>query len=393
MNLVLFDDQSRENLLPLSYTRPLADIRVGITTIREKWEAYNGSVSSTKTEEYLSIKFPLHLEEINLFINGAVFPDEDLYNTIQNLNVGEGLIKDGVLIAAMLEKENANDFTSTDFTHLKTSVYESEFLKINHPWDLFTLNGKAIELDFQRITNGRTSVELDETNQIKGEKLFVEKGGNVANSIINTETGPVYIGKNAEIMEGSLIRGPFAICEGSQVKMGAKIYGPTTVGPYSKIGGEVNNCIILGYSNKGHDGFLGNSVIGEWCNLGADTNNSNLKNNYGQVKLWNYSKEDMVDTELQFCGLIMGDHSKCGINTMFNTGTVIGVSANVFGAGFPNKFIPSFSWGGAEGLVVFDQEKAFELAQKMMDRRGLEFSNTDKQILCHIFDISKKYRS
>jgi len=392
MNLVLFDDQCRRDLLPLTFTRPIADLRVGITSIREKWESYCGKSSSTKTEDYLSLKYPLHLEESNLFINGSVIPDDNLYNAIKNLSSGEGLVINEILIALVLDKYAGNDFVSNEFRHFSISNYNNEIIKINHIWDVFMLNGKVLELDFRRIAKNRESVNLPENNQIRGNQLFVEEGGIVNCSIINTETGPVYIGKGAEVMEGSMIRGPFALCAGSQVKMGTKVYGPTTVGPYSKIGGEVTNSVIQGFSNKGHDGFLGNSVIGEWCNLGADTNNSNLKNNYGGVKMWNYKDEGMVDTGLQFCGLIMGDHSKCGINTMFNTGTVIGVSSNVFGGGFPSKFIPSFSWGGSDKFSSFKLEKAIEVACRMFERRGKEFCEEDRKLFSHIYEMSSKYR-
>jgi len=224
------------------------------------------------------------------------------------------------------------------------------------------------------------------------EHIFVEEGAKVECAILNASTGPIYIGKDAEIMEGAIVRGPLALCEHAALKMGAKIYGPTTIGPHSKVGGEVNNSVIIGYSNKGHDGFLGNSVLGEWCNIGADSNNSNLKNNYAEVKLWNYPQERFVNTGLTFCGLIMGDHSKCGINTMFNTGTVVGVNANIFGSGFPRNFVASFSWGGAAGFTTYKTADAFEVAARVFDRRGMVFNETEQEILQHVFEITAKYR-
>jgi UDP-N-acetylglucosamine diphosphorylase/glucosamine-1-phosphate N-acetyltransferase len=243
------------------------------------------------------------------------------------------------------------------------------------------------------LTKGRKSQPLNNSCRNIGKgKIFIEEGASANDTTFNTTTGCIYIGKDAEVMEGSVVRGPFALCEHSVLKMSSKIYGATTIGPHSKVGGEVNNSVVFGYSNKAHDGFLGNSVIGEWCNLGADTNNSNLKNNYANVKLWNYSGENFIDTGLQFCGLIMGDHSKCGINTMFNTGTVAGVSSNIFGSGFPRNFIPSFSWGGAQGFTTYRFEHAIETAQLVMQRRNTELTDNDKDILKYIFDNDEKFR-
>lgn len=393
MNIVLFDDQNRPNLLPIAFTRPVADIRVGITTIRDKWEAALGQSTSSKTETYLSIKYPLVLEEENLFVNGAVFPSSELLTEILGMELNTALLQDEILIAAKIEKEDSIAFGSSDLQGLNISTYAGKITKLSALWDIFSLNGQMIDYDFERLTTGKKSQPVSDTNSIIGSSLFIEAGAKVEYCTINTEEGPVYIGKNAEIMEGCLIRGPFALCENSTVKMGAKVYGPTTVGPHSKIGGEVTNCVIQAYSNKGHDGFLGNSVIGKWCNLGADTNNSNLKNNYSDVSIWNYTAKGYKTTGLQFCGLIMGDHSKSGINAMFNTGTVVGVSANIFGSGFPDKFIPSFSWGGAEGFSGFEIEKAKEVAAKMYERRGLKFDKQDQDIMDHLFEITKEYRS
>ena len=393
MNVVLFDDQQRANLLPLAYTRPVADIRVGIITIREKWEALLGKSTSSSTESYLSAKFPLEVASENLFINGSVFPTANLVQSIQNLEPGTALVHGDVLVAGVLDADSANSFDPAKDDWSDTETYSGNLSKLSALWDIFSMNGEQIQADFDMITAGKTSQKASSTNNIIGNNLFIENGAIVEYATINTERGAVYIGKDAEIMEGSLIRGPFALCEGAQVKMGTKVYGPTTVGPGSRIGGEVTNCVIQAYSNKGHDGFLGNSVIGEWCNLGADTNNSNLKNNYGEVKMWNYAQRDYQPTGLQFCGLVMGDHSKAGINTMFNTGTVVGVNANVFGSGFPNKFIPSFSWGGAQGFSTFDVEKAKEVAVKMYERRGLEFDKNDQDILNNIFEMTKEFRT
>ena len=294
--------------------------------------------------------------------------------------------EDGTVIAF-----KANSFNQL-FACLRMNV-RSDFTQIRHLWDVFSENGTELESDYKLFTQGRTSQTPNDTNTIIApENVFIEEGAIVNAAIINASSGPVYIGANAQVMEGSIIRGPFALCQYSQTKLGAKIYGPTTIGPYSKVGGELNNVVIFGYSNKGHDGFLGNSVLGEWCNIGADSNNSNLKNNYAQVRLWNYTAERFTSTGLQFCGLIMGDHSKCAINTMFNTGTVVGVSANIFGAGFPRNFIPSFSWGGPQGQSTFQISKAIETTKKVMERRQILLNDTDTSILTKVFELSEKYR-
>ena len=280
-----------------------------------------------------------------------------------------------------------------DIETLEVFQLEGILLKVETTWDIFSKNGAAIKADFDLITKNRTSAPIPEkTVAFNSEAIFIEEGAKLPLCVLNATDGPIYIGKNAEIMEGSMVRGPFALCEESTLKMGTKIYGSTTVGPHSKVGGEVNNSVFFGYSNKGHDGFLGNSVIGEWCNLGADTNNSNLKNNYAEVRLWSYETENFAKTGLQFCGLMMGDHSKCGINTMFNTGTVVGVSANIFGSGFPRNFIPSFSWGGAKGFTTYLTSKAFEVAKVVMLRRGIELSEQESAILEHVFELSAAYR-
>ncbi len=392
MNYILFDDSTRTNLLPLTFTRPVADIRIGILTIREKWEKMLNSKTSSKTETYLSEKFPLEfsIDDDNIWINGSFCPNEKLVEEIAKLNPHESLYASHTLLAV-----NSGDLRLDEMELDACKKFESHAkpMRIENPWDIFSKNGEAIQSDFDLITKGRNSLLLSKTNQvIAPENIFVEEGAIVECAILNASTGPIYIGKDAEIMEGAIVRGPFALCEHSALKLGAKIYGPTTVGPYSKVGGEVNNSVIIGYSNKGHDGFLGNAVLGEWCNIGADSNNSNLKNNYAEVKLWNYEKEKFVPTGLTFCGLIMGDHSKCGINTMFNTGTVVGVNANIFGAGFPRNFVPSFSWGGAAGFTTYKLKDAFDVAEKVFERRGKVFDEIEKNILTNVFDITEKYR-
>jgi UDP-N-acetylglucosamine diphosphorylase/glucosamine-1-phosphate N-acetyltransferase len=396
-NIILFDPDTRNQLLPLTYTRPVSELRVGITTISEKWAAQFGGKVSYITQDYLSDKYPIEISDDNFVINGAVLPNSKLCKLISDLNNNEAIQKDGELIAARLDrKQFQNLMEDNDIEELiGFELEETPFDTINYSWDIFSLNDKAIRNDFEFLTQGRTSAPLSKTNQIVGDAtlIFLEEGATVECSILNTKKGPIYIGKDAEIMEGCIVRGPLAMCDHSFLKMGAKIYGATTLGPHCKVGGEVNNAVLFGYSSKAHDGYLGNSVIGEWCNLGADTNTSNLKNTYEEVKLWDYTKNSFGRTGLQFLGLIMGDHSKAGINTMFNTGTVVGVSANVFGAGFPRNFIPSFTWGGPQGYETYDIKKAFYTMERVLSRREMDLSEEDRAILKHIYEYSSQYRS
>jgi len=384
MNIILFD-HNRESFLPLTFTRPISNLRIGIVTIKEKWEYYFDTIS-VKTEDYLSEKFPIQISDENLWINAQALPNQELVDEIHTLQNGDVLIRNDIPIAFLSEQFNTEKLNKKDIS--------SDFTFIENIWEIFSLNGEEINNDFNKITKGRESQNLGEFDIKIGDfPLFIEKGAKIECSFINCAKGPVYIGKDAEIMEGSFIRGPFAMCNNSVLKIMTKIYEGTTLGPYCKVGGEVNNSVFLGYSSKAHDGFLGNSIIGEWCNLGADTNTSNLKNNYATVKLWSYEKERFNNTDLQFCGLIMGDHSKCGINTMFNTGTIVGVNTNIFGAGFPRNFIPSFSWGGASGFSTYETEKAFEVAKIVMNRRNKPFNEMEKNILSHVFELTKSYRN
>ncbi len=389
MNYILFDGPCRNQLLPFTYTRPVADIRVGILTIREKWEQNLNATTSTVTEDYLSEKYPMVEMEENVMINASFLPSQALLVLIKKLSSKQAIFKDDSIIA----------FHTTDtqkeviFDDYEIIQFKDDIIEIQHTWDIFSKNGIAINLDFDLLTVNRISQPIpDSVNVMSPENIFIEEGAKIQFSTLNASNGPIYIGKDAEIMEGSLIRGPFALCEKGMVKMGAKIYGPTTVGPYCKVGGEVNNSVLFANSSKGHEGFLGNSVLGEWCNIGADTNTSNLKNNYAEVKLWDYETERFAPTGLQFCGLMIGDHSKCGINTMFNTGTVVGVNANIFGSGYPRNFIASFSWGGPAGISTYQTKKAFEVAKVVMSRRSTEFSGEDRAILEHVFEETKKYR-
>lgn len=389
MNYILFDGPSRNQLLPFTYTRPVADIRVGILSIREKWEKYLQTTTTTVTEDYLSKKWPMVELEANVMINSSFCPTQGLVEKIKNLKNNQAIFKAEEVIAFYTTEDQEN----IDLSTFEAIEFEKDVITIEHTWDIFAKNGGAIKQDFELLTRGRKSQPIPISNNIiSPENIFLEEGAKLEFVTINASLGPVYIGKKAEIMEGSVIRGPFALCDNATVKLATKIYGATTVGPHSKVGGEVNNAVLFGYSNKGHDGFLGNSVIGEWCNLGADTNNSNLKNNYAEVRLWDYETEGFEKTGLQFCGLMMGDHSKCGINTMFNTGTVVGVNANVFGSGFPRNFVPSYSWGGNGGFTTYLTKKAFEVAKVVMSRRSVEFLEEDKAILEHIFEETKRFR-
>ncbi len=393
MNYILFDDKSWDNLLPLTFTRPVCEVRSGILTIKEKWEKHLNVKMSYFTQDYLQVKYKLNIEEENILISGSVIPNISLLNDLENLNLNEALVKNGKIIAVKLEQQSVSSFDYTDINKYNKKDYKKDIIEITWPWDIFRLNGENIKSDFDLLTKGRKSAKLSTTNNVLGkENIFIEEGAKIEFTTLNANTGPIYIGKDTEIMESSVIRGPFALCDHSTLKISAKIYGPTTIGPYSKVGGEVNNSVIFGYSNKAHDGFLGNSVIGEWCNLGADTNNSNLKNNYAEVRVWNYETGRFIQTGLQFCGLIMGDHSKCAINTMFNTGTVVGVNANIFGEGFPRNFVPSFSWGGAHGFTVYGINKAFEVAEKVMERRNIKLDEVEQDIIKEIFERTSKYR-
>ncbi|MCG8235703.1 GlmU family protein [Tenacibaculum finnmarkense] len=390
MNYILFDGDVRTALLPFTYTKPVADIRVGILTIREKWEKHLGSTTTTVTEEYLEEKYPMVELEENVLLNASFLPTDSLVDMVRALTKNQAIFK-GEDVIAFYTNDSQDE---VNFANYEQIEYQEELLQIRNTWDIFSLNDKAIRADFDLITDGRTSEPIPDTvNCINKKDIFIEEGAKLTFATLNASSGPIYIGENAEIMEGVVVRGALAMCENSVLKLGAKIYGATTLGPHCKVGGEVNNSVLMGYSSKGHDGFLGNSVLGEWCNIGADSNNSNLKNNYAEVKLWSYDTGRFAKTGLQFCGLMMGDHSKCGINTMFNTGTVVGVSANIFGSGFPRNFVPSFSWGGASGFTEYKTNKVFEVAKMVMKRRNIEFDEKEQRILSHVFEQTKQYRN
>jgi UDP-N-acetylglucosamine diphosphorylase/glucosamine-1-phosphate N-acetyltransferase len=391
MAIILFDDNAHYTLLPLTYTRPVANLRIGILTIAEKWARHLQTDFSYHTQPYLQGKFPMQINAENLFINGSFCPNPRLFEAIDKLPTGEGLYYKGRLIAVKLNEVNAREF-SDQKQFDRVHEYIEDIIYIKHPEDIFRNNGVELQRDFDLLTQGRSSAAISQTNTIIEDNFFAEEGAVAECSTFNTKSGPIYLGADTEVWEGSHIRGALALCNNSQIKMGAKIYGATTIGPYCRVGGEINNAVLWGYSSKGHEGYLGNSVLGEWCNIGADSNNSNLKNNYTEVKLWDYTTQHFRPTGLQFCGLIMADHAKCGINTMFNTGTVVGVSANVFGAGYPRNYVPDFSWGGAHHLEIYKLDKVFETIERVYSRRDRQLDETEKQLLQEVFNLTQSYR-
>lgn len=389
MNYILFDSDVRTALLPFTYTRPVADIRIGILTIREKWEKYLGLTTTTITAAHLEEKYPMVEMEENILLNASFCPTAALVAKVKKLAKNEAIFQ-GEDVIAFYTTDEQEEVNFDSYTQIE---FEEELIQIKNTCDIFTFNGAAIQQDFELVTEDRTSEPIPEGVQVLNKKnIFIEEGAEILFATLNASEGPIYIGRDAQIMEGASIRGPFAMGANAVLKMGAKIYKDTTLGPYCKVGGEVSNAVIFGYSSKGHDGYLGNSVIGEWCNIGAGTSTSNLKNNYAEVKLWEYETGRFAKTGLQFCGLMMGDHSKCAINTMFNTGTVVGVSANIFGSGFPRNFIPSYSWGGAAGFVTFQMNKVYEVVTAVLQRKKLPFEEMDKKILDCVFEETKQYR-
>lgn len=384
MTPIIFSDaQYWQDFLPLSFTRPVAEMRCGIFTFSERWKKLlNTTEVYYITETFLQEKYPAPQEQESLFIVPNFLPTSSVITQIQNLNKGEALVYQDELIAAKVDVKN---FSLNQIE--KMIEIEGSLIFFKKPSDLFTYNHEAIDFDFELITRGRASQPLSPTNGVIGDlkNIFIEEGASIEYATLNCSKGKIYIGKNAEVMEGCLLRGPITLGENAVLNLGAKVYGATTIGPYCKIGGEVNNIVFFGYSNKGHDGFVGNSVVGEWCNFGADTNSSNLKNNYSEVKLWNYKNNKFEKTGLQFCGVIMGDHSKTAINTQLNTGTTVGVAANIFKNGFPPNLVENFSWGGMKGDEKFNLQKAFEIAEIVMKRRNKTFSEHDKNILEYLY--------
>ncbi|MEQ9468973.1 MAG: GlmU family protein [Ekhidna sp.] len=388
MQITFIDtEESWKQMLPMSYTRAVGEVRVGILKVYEKWcKRLDSNEAFFRTQDYLSELFPAPTNK-SLTILGNILPNEGLAKQIKTLSENQCITHEGRLIAGYYDANEAFEIGGRE------QIAESNLNQVLHPWDIFRFNGEEIRKDFELLTQGQKSQPLDDPHtKTYGNQIFLDEGAKVKAAILNAENGPIYIGKDAEVQEGALIRGPFALCDHSVVNMGSKIKGDTTIGPYSKVGGEVSNSVIFGFSNKGHEGFLGNSVLGEWCNLGADTNNSNLKNNYANVKMWDFASGRFKDTGLQFCGLIMGDHSKSGINTMFNTGTTVGVSSNIFGDGFPRAIVPSFAWGGASGFTTYQTQKAFETAELVMARRNKELTEADKAMLSHIFEMTAENR-
>ena len=399
-NLIFVDGEARQTLLPLTFTRPVAELRIGIITIAEKWKLRLNMPYSFLTEKYLSNKYPLKVSDDNLVIIGGVLPDNIIINNIKNLKVGQGLFRENELLVARVNSEQFEMLIREENSFLEKIKVDFHIDILSRPYHLVSLNKAEITKDFELLTTGRKSNEVSPTVTIVGalkkpeliNRIFIEPDAVVEHIMINPQKGPVYIGREAVIMEGSMVRGPVALCNNAQINLGTKVYAGTTLGPYCKVGGEIINTVMLGYSNKGHDGFLGDSVIGEWCNMGADTNISNLKNDYAEVKLWDYQTSRFLKTGLQFLGLIMGDFSRCGINTMFNSGTVIGVGCNIYGSGYPRNFIPSFALGGSHGFSMNNFKKICKIASVAMSRRDVVFSSEEEAILTEIFEITKAFR-
>ena len=393
-NIILFDNETRDYLLPFTFIRPVCEIRMGILTNSQRWELALGGKASYITQEYLSDKYDITISERNFLINGSVLPNPELISLIQQIGNGEALVHHGELIAAVLDHSQFNRLMEDDIEELSSyEVKDTHLMKISRLWDIYLLNEAALSIDFNLLTSRRQSQPLGSTNTITGKgDIFLEEGARVEGAFLNASEGPIYIGREAEVMEGAMIRGPFALGEGSVVKMGAKVYGGTSAGPGCVIGGELKNVVLLGNSSKGHDGYLGNSVIGEWCNLGADTNCSNLKNNWSEVKIWNYISGMYEPSGQLKAGLFMGDYSMCGINSMFNTGTITGICCNIFGGDFSPKYIPSFSWGGHEKLATYVPEKAFDAIDRMMQVRNQLLSTEDRLLLMRIFEETARFR-
>jgi len=398
MNIVLFDTKSiRETLLPFTFTRPIGNIRIGILTLAEKWEfIFKNAEVSFLTQPYLQTKFPMVGKRENLFINGALIPDENNISEIAKLKAGHGLDCNGKLLAVKLTEKKTKTFVDNpgQFEDYQATEYRHSPTLLMSRYGIVALMRQQLEQDFRMITRRRKSAQITDRHSVcYGKDIFIEPGARVKNAVLNSETGPIYLGHNAEVHEGALIRGPFSLNHNAQVQMGGIVRGFVSVGPFTRIGGEVSNSVLFGYTNKIHDGYLGDSVLGEWCNLGAGTNVSNLKNNYSPVRQWNYATESFEKTGMQFCGLMMGDHSKSGIGVSFNTATVVGCSANIFGADLPAKFIPSFSWGSANKLQSYEIDKAMSTASRVMSRRGIKFDDEDEAIFNYIYKETAEFRN
>ena len=381
MKIVLVDTNWKK-FLPVSFTRPVSQLRCGILKINEKWEKQLGFHSVAMSEEYLNKKYFQDFEGSTIIINSKVLPCEELIKSIKALSNKQILTANGTWLAIKSE----SGFSQEIWKHSTPLMYNGELTFIEAWWDLYKYNGQEIENDFKLLTEGRETKPLSTSNNLIGpkNKVFIEEGAYIEGATLNTKTGSIYIGKNTEVMEGSVIRGGFSVLDNSKIKLGAKIYGPTSIGPKCRVGGEVKNSIIQGFSNKSHDGYLGNSVLGEWINLGADTNCSNLKNTFSNAKVWDYETNQLKNSQEMFIGCCIGDYSKTGINTMINTASVIGVNANVFGAGFPAKRVSSFTWGDNEAYLF---NKAWETNCNIALMEGEELEQADKLILKNIHEM------
>lgn len=384
-NYLLFDDPSWDHLLPLTFTRPTCELRVGVMTLRERWELLLGVTMGHITQDYLSELYPSVIGDDNVIINGNVVANSYIAKLISELDPQEALIYQDDLIAARLSEEQFEKLVrSGEIDELKgVDLQDTPVVQIKHPYDLWKLNATAIQEDMTYLPLYDSRALPDHCIHIGSGQLYIHPTAKVYASTFNTSDGPIYIGEGVEVQEGCNIRGPFAVGAHSIVKMQTRINGDVSIGPHCRVAGEISRSVILGYSNKGHDGYLGNSVIGAWCNLGADTNTSNLKNNYNDIKMYNYAARGFESTDSIFGGVIMGDHTKCSINTMINSGSSFGVGCTLFEGGFPPKVLPSFSWGTQPG-DVYDFKKFIATAERVMARRNVTLTGDMVRVLHHI---------
>ncbi|MDI9357037.1 MAG: putative sugar nucleotidyl transferase [Chitinophagaceae bacterium] len=389
MHIILLDNPiTKKNLLPLTYIRPVSNIRCGIFTIHEKWKKYTNTTVSILTEEYLHTKFPPQYSQKNIYVDSSTIPNKKLVDAVCNLKNNEGLFFENTLIAFSLDTHLTYS-EAIRFNTAKKTIFTHSYKSIQKVWNIFEFNAEEIQNDFSLVTHKRNSYLISDpfSHVYASKNIFIEENVSIKSAILNAETGPIYIGANTEVGEGTIIRGPVALCENVTTNMGTKLRPNTTIGPFSKVGGEISSSVLFGYSNKAHDGFLGNSVIAEWCNLGANTNTSNLKNNYKNVSMWNYETKSLEETAVLFCGIIMGDYSRSSINTMFNTGTTVGIGCNIFGHGFPKKYIPNFTWSDSQNDTLYAIEKLLETIENMFQRRKKIYTDEDKQLLQYLYSF------
>ena len=388
MHIRLFNGKDREHLLPFVYLRSVADVFMGALSFQDRWKQLMTDSVSVETADSLRESEESTPDRCVL---AALIPTTSFVEAVQALAPNQKLVCDDLLLAYHGELPS-NDPNLQSYQSI--FIDQSAFTYIQHSWDIFLCNAHALKHDIPLLSKNRISNAISDTNLTIGDgSIFIAPQVNMEGVTLNTTEGPIFIDEGATIMEGCLLRGPLYVGKNSVIKMGAKVYANCSVGPSVKVGGEINNVVFFGNSNKGHDGFLGNAVIGEWCNIGAGTSASNLKNDYGLVRVWDYASGNFTKTDLQFCGLLMGDHSQCAIQTTFNTATVVGIGCNLFGLGFPRQFIPSFSRGGAQGFTENRLDKVIETAKAMKKRRGVDFTSADSDRLEAIFEKTASFRN